>query len=177
MNSSSDWIALLSAIATAGGTCFAGLAVLFAAGTILYSVIERRIDMKEDFVLWAIERLRQDDLRQYRKMIFLLSDADIQTLAQLVQARQPDARLDQIRQVCLAFDEIGYFVYKVGIVNFRDILDMYSQTVKIWNKVAPIVAGWREIEGATSFAYFEMLARQEKFQVTPKFEPPSKLYK
>ena len=26
-------------------------------------------------------------------------------------------------------------LYKVGVVNYRDILDMYLQAVRIWNKV------------------------------------------
>ena len=164
-----DWIALVSAIFTA-------VAALAAAGALIYAGVERRMDMKEDFVLWSIERLRQKDLREYRAMIFGLSDKEVQDLAQVARTHKVDPRLDQVRKVCLSFDEIGYFVYKVGIVSFRDILDMYSQTVKIRNKVSPIILAWREIEGPTSFMYFEMLARQKKFEVSPEFADPIALY-
>ena len=123
-----------------------------------------------------MERLRQKDLREYRALIFSLTDKDWEEAAQAVRDHKGHYLLDPIRQVVLSFDEIGYFVYKMQIVSFRDILDMYSQTVEIWNRVAKIIQAWREIEGNTSFVYFEMLARQERLDAQPRFADPVKLY-
>jgi len=76
-----------------------------------------------------------------------------------------------------AFDEIGYFVYKMGIVKFTDILDIYPQAVRVWNIVFDIVQTLRKVyEDDTTFIYFEMLVRQEKFEVKPDFGTAKKLY-
>ncbi len=170
MNSWTDVITILSLL-------FSGIAALAAAVALRQSAREMKTNMKEDFVLWAIERLRQDDLRASRALIFSLSDEKIKEIEQDIRDRKQPEHIDEIRLVCLAFDEIGYFIYKMGLVEFRDILDIYPQTIKIWNKVAGIIRAWREIEGPFSFVYFEMLARQERLKVNPQFEPPIKLVK
>lgn len=164
-----DLIAILS-------TVFSAVAAVAAAIAIILSMRERQRDMKEDFILCAIERLRDQDLRESRRAIYQYTPQDWQALQQAALARQNDPRLDQIRRVCLSFDEIGYFVYKVGLVNFRDLLDMYPQTIKIWNKVQPLIKIWRETENPSTFIYFEMLARQERLEIRPDFEPPTKLF-
>lgn len=157
-------------------TVFSAVAALAAAAAIILSMRERRTDMKEDFILWAIERLREQELRESRRSIYQYTPQDWQALGQAALAHQNDPRLDQIRRVCLSFDEIGYFVFKVGLVNFRDLLDMYPQTIKIWNKVRPLIKIWRETENASTFIYFKMLARQERLDIRPEFEPPTKLF-
>ncbi len=169
MTSGFDVLAILSAISSA-------VAAIAAAAAIILSLRERQVDMKEDFVLWAIERLRDKDLRESRRMIYNLRDGEWQEIVKAAGERQDIPRLDEIRRVCLSFDEIGYFVYKVGLVNFRDILDMYPQTVRVWNKVRPVIAEWRRVENPTAFIYFEMLARQERLTVKPDLEQPVKLY-
>src|SRR5258708_651701 len=142
-----DLIAILS-------TVFSAIAAFAAAAAILLSMRERQTDMKEDFILWAIERLRNQELRESRRKIYYYTPDDWQQLEKAIQDKKEDARLEEIRRVCLSFDEIGYFVHKVGLVNFRDILDMYPQTVKIWNKVHRLVKLWRETEDPVTFIYF-----------------------
>lgn len=157
-------------------TLFSAIAAIAAAAAIWFSMRERQSDMKEDFVLWAIERLRDPAVRDARRKIYLLTADEWKELEQAVRDRRADLRLDSIRLVCLSFDEIGYFIHKVGLVTYRDILDMYPQAVKIWNKVYDLVKAWRELEDANTFLYFEMLARQERLKIKPTFETPKKLY-
>jgi len=168
-NTNIDLIALVSSVSSA----FAALAALI---TVWYLRSERQSDMKKDFVLWAIERLRDPGMRDARRAIYLFTDDEWQELEKAVRERAKDPRLDAVRLVCLSFDEIGYFIYKVGLVNYRDILDMYPQAVKIWNKVYNLIKVWRELEDANTFLYFEMLARQQRLEVKPTFESPKKLY-
>src|SRR5262245_39912929 len=91
------------------------IAALAAVVAILLSLRERSSDMKEDFVLWAIERLREPGIREGRRTIYTLKPEEWEELRTLARSHQDDPRLDSIRQVCLSFDEIGYFVYKVGL--------------------------------------------------------------
>jgi hypothetical protein len=169
-NPGPDFIALGSAI-------FTGCAALAAAAALWFSAVERKTNMKKDFILWAMERLREKDLRESRGLLFSLSATEIEEVEKAIRGAKRDDRADQIRQVCLAFDEIGYFVYKMGLVQFRDILDIYPQTIKIWNKIPNIIGAWRDIEGSTAFVYFEMLARQTKLGTSPQFEKATELFK
>lgn len=187
MNLSNDQLMLLATLISAFGTIISAIAAMFAtlisaiaaiaAGIGLYrSAQEQKTNVKEDFILWAIERLRKKGLREARGKIYAMTDNELKDAIQSACKEEKTPILDAIREVSLAFDEIGYFVYKMEVVSFRDILDMYTQTVKIWNRVAPIIEAWRIIEGPTSFVYFEMLARQERLKAEPRFPEATKLF-
>jgi hypothetical protein len=163
MNSIADWAAVASA--------------LLAATALFYAARQQRTNVKEHFILWAMERLRQDDLRESRRRIYALSQEEIVEIVKLIRERKYNEKVDSIRKVCLAFDEIGYFAHKLGLVEFRDLLDMYPQTIKIWNTISSIIQAWREVEKDISFAYFEMLVCQKNFDVDRQFEKPTELHK
>jgi hypothetical protein len=153
---------------------FTAIAALAAAIALFLSFLERKSNMKKDFILWAIERLRNDEQRIIRGTILNYTASDIQRLLSC-KPDQTDTlkEIDNIRQVCLCFDEIGYFVYRMGLVDFRDILDIYPQAIKIWNKIAFLIKKWRiDHQDPTSFIYFEMLVKQKKFDPCHIFVKP-----
>lgn len=120
-----------------------------------------------------MERLRASEQRKGRRLIFnLIQDGNrdkIQEIIRDINNNKYSEEADLIRQVCLAFDEIGYLVYKLKLLSFFDILDIYPQTIKIWQIVGNIIGAWRIQENEdTSFKYFEKLAKQDKSKITPQ---------
>ena len=163
-------------VITLVSTVFTGIAAVAAAIALFISSAERKSNIKKEFIIWALERLRHPEQREARALIFSLSPNDIIKIEKSIRERKPHPSLDAIRKVCFAFDEIGYFVHELKIVGFRDLLKIYPQTIKIWNITSKLVQAWRDMDDPTSFVFFEELARQERIEIKYQLEKPIKLY-
>ncbi|HEY5728974.1 MAG TPA: hypothetical protein VLA72_00150 [Anaerolineales bacterium] len=112
-------------------TIFSGVAAFAAAIALLISSIERKDNIKKEYVIWALERLRHPEQRKARGIIFSLSQDNLVEIENAIRKREVHPHLDTIRKVCFAFDEVGYFVHELKIVGFQDILKIYPQAIKI----------------------------------------------
>lgn len=148
------------------------ISAFVAFSALIVAIRTRRTNLKKEFIVYAMERLRDESLRKLRGKVFGFTDEEIEVLVQDIVVKKQNIIIDDIRKQCLAFDEIGYLVYKLGLLKYRDILDIYPQTIKFWNKIQPIIKVWRDREDKTSFVYFEMLVSQRKINVDPTFEMP-----
>lgn len=152
---------------------FAGVAASAALGAFSFTIFQQRSNIRKEFILWAIDRLHSPKLRESRGLIFSITDEQIKEMSECIDKGINSNNIDAIREVCLSFDEIGYFIYKFNFVNFKDILDIYPQVILIWNKILPLVETWRKKHNDnTTFIYFDMLVHQKRFKVNLLFENP-----
>ena len=86
---------------------FSGIAALAAFSAIIYSVFERRSNIRKEFVLWALKRLSNEELRQARSIVYKSTKKQIQSFVKKIKSNNQDIDIEKIRQVGLSFDEIG----------------------------------------------------------------------
>lgn len=89
MNLSNDQLNFLALIISALSATAAKLGLYLSAR-------EQKTNVKEDFLLWAMERLRKDDLRKYRAQIFALTDKELGDVAQAIRDGKPHPAYDPI---------------------------------------------------------------------------------
>lgn len=87
-----DIIALVSAI-------FSGVAAFAAAVALFISSKERKDNIKKEFIIWALERLRHPEQREAREIIFTLSQNDLVEIEKAIRERTTHPYLDAVRKV------------------------------------------------------------------------------
>jgi len=143
---------------------FAGIAALTAIAGLIYSIRQHRNNVRNEFLLWAIERLDASDQREGRGLVFILGkdeEKKQELIERIEKGELYGEDYNKIRSVFTLFNQIGYFWLRFGYGKREDALTLFPQIIRIWEIGKPIINAIRSRPGqSASFVYFERLARK-----------------
>jgi hypothetical protein len=146
---------------------FAGIAALTSITGLVYSVQQHRDNIRKEFILWALEQMQSPDQREARSYLWHLhrTEKEKQALAKGIESGSPKTfdskEYSKIRSAFALFDQIGYFWFKAGYANIRDIQALFPQILRMWNVSKPYIEAIRSRpHQEDTFAYFELLAKR-----------------